>query len=395
MRRFVLLLSAVILTACQDAGRPDPALSLDRTVTASGILPGRYIVTLQPSAAVASEASRLVAMAGGVLDFTYQHALKGFAARLSPEAASRLERDPAVKAIEPDRMVHALGVQSPAGQWGLDRIDQRSLPLDNKYKFDNRAMTVRVYIIDTGILMTHNEFKNAAGGTRASFGFNAINDGNGMTDCNGHGTHNAGVVGGRITGVAKSALLVSVRVLNCSGSGSISQVIAGLDWVTANAVKPAVANLTLGSSLSPAFNQAVINSINSGVVYALAAGSSAADACQFSPGSVPDGLTVAASDITDKKASFSNFGTCVDLFAPGVNIKSAWRTSNTATSTISGTTPATAHVAGAAAIYLHAHPTATPPTVNAAIINLATTGKLTGIGTGSPNRLLFTPGLGL
>lgn len=395
MRPFSLILAAVALTACRDLARPDPSPTLDRAVARDGVLPGKYIVTLQPTMEAAREAERLVTEADGGVDFVYQHALRGFAARLTPEAVERLRRDPAVSAIEPDRMVQALGVQVPAGHWGLDRIDQRALPLDQRYQFDNRAASVRVYIIDTGILMTHNEFKNATGATRARFGFNAINDGNGMTDCNGHGTHSAGIVGGLTYGVAKSARLISVRVLNCSGSGSLSQVISGIDWVTANAVKPAVANLTLGSSLSTAFNQAVTNSINSGIVYALAAGSSASDACQFSPGSVPGGLTVGASDMTDKKASFSNIGTCIDLFAPGVSIKSAWRTSNTATSILSGTTPATSHVAGAAAIYLQAHPTATPATVNNAVIALATTGVLTGIGAGSPNRLLFTPGLGL
>ena len=395
MRSSLLFLTALALTACRDVARPEPAPPLDQSLGANGIIAGQYIVTLKPGLNAASTADRLVADAGGSVTHVYQHALSGFAARLSSAAVERLRKDPAVSAVEPDQLVHALGVQTPAGQWGLDRIDQRSLPLDNRYQFDNRGQSVRVYIVDTGILLTHNEFKTATGGTRAKFGFDAINDGQGMTDCNGHGTHNAGVVGGRTYGVAKSVQLISVRVLNCQGTGSISQVIAGIDWVTAHAVKPAVVNLTLGSSLSPALNTAVTNSINSGVVYALAAGSSASDACQFSPGSVPDGLTVGASDMTDKKASFSNIGTCSDLFAPGVNIKSAWRTSNTATSTLSGTTPATAHVAGAAAIYLAAHPTATPITVNNAVIANATTGKLTSIGTGSPNRLLYTPGLGL
>lgn len=382
----------LILAACETTSRPDDSTP----VFSAGldVIPNRYIIVLRPGAASAtSEASRLAQAAGGRVLFTYEHALRGFAADLSPAALRAVRNDPAVLSIEPDRQVSIQGVQNPAGQWGLDRIDQRALPLDGIYRFDNRAPSVHIYVIDTGILRTHLDFKTTTG-SRATFGFSAIHDGNEMTDCNGHGTSMASAAGGKKFGVAKQVQLVSVRVLDCSGAGSTSNVIAGIDWVTANAIKPAAANLSLGGSLNSALTQAVTNSINSGVVYGVSAGASASDACQFSPGNAPNALTVAASDMADKRASFSNFGTCLDLFAPGVSIKTAWHTSNTATLVLSGTSISAALVTGAAAIYLHAHPTATPLTVNNAITSLATQGVLTNIGTGSPNLLLFTVGLG-
>jgi subtilisin family serine protease len=242
---------------------------------------------------------------------------------------------------------------------------------------------VRAYIIDTGIRTTHTQF-----GGRASAVFDAFG-GNGQ-DCNGHGTHVAGTVGGSTYGVAKSALLRAVRVLNCSGSGSTSGVISGVDWVTANHISPAVANMSLGGGASSALDTAVNNSINSGVTYSIAAGNSNTDACTQSPARVAAAITVGSTTSSDARSSFSNIGTCVDIFAPGSSITSAWSTSDTATNTISGTSMATPHVTGATALYLQSHPGSSPATIRNALVNNSTTGHITNVGAGSPNRLLYT-----
>ena len=270
--------------------------------------------------------------------------------------------------------------------WGLDRIDQRDLPLNGTYSYTTLAAGVHVYVIDTGIRSTHAEF----GGRVSSTGYTAISDGNGTNDCNGHGTHVAGTIGGATYGVAKGVTLHAVRVLNCSGSGSTSGVIAGVNWVTANHTAPAVANMSLGGGASTALDDAVRNSVASGVTYAVAAGNSNANACNSSPSRVSQALTVGSSTNTDARSSFSNFGTCVDVFAPGSNITSAWYTSNTATNTISGTSMASPHVAGAAALYLATDPSAPPSTVHAAVVDNASVNKLSSIGSGSPNRLLHS-----
>ncbi len=360
-----------------------------RRTQAEKRIPDQYIVVLKDDIAdVDLEAERLSQkhLADRSNGHTYKHALKGFSARMSEKQAAKLAADPRVAFVEEDGEVTASAVQTGA-TWGLDRIDQRNLPLDGNYTFNFTGTAVTAYIIDTGIRTTHNEF-----GGRATSGFTAINDGQGTNDCHGHGTHVAGTVGGSTYGVAKNVNLVAVRVLDCSGSGSNSGVIAGVDFVTSNhaAGTPAVANMSLGGSVSSAVDTAVNNSINDGVSYAIAAGNSNTNACNSSPARVANAITVGSTTTTDARSSFSNFGTCLDIFAPGSSITSAWNTSNTATNTISGTSMATPHVAGVAALFLETNPSASPATVTSAIINNATLNKVTNPGTGSPNRLLFS-----
>lgn len=357
---------------------------------------GQYIVVLKDSAArgpndsfwagrpVADVAQEMALLYTAELQHVYQHALKGFAVRMSRAQAETLAKDPRVAYVEEDGVVHAIATQNNA-TWGLDRIDQRDLPLSTTYTYNTTASNVRAYIIDTGIRSTHNEF-----GGRVLGGYTAINDGRGYEDCNGHGTHVAGTVGGAIYGVAKEVRLYAVRVLDCNGSGTNSGVIAGVDWVTANHIKPAVANMSLGGGASSALDTAVNNSINAGVFYAVAAGNDNKDACNYSPARVAAAMTVGSTTNTDARSSFSNFGTCVNIFAPGSSITSAWHTSNTATNTISGTSMASPHVAGVAALYLAGNTSASPSTVFNALRDNATLNKLTGIGTGSPNRLLYS-----
>ena len=293
----------------------------------------------------------------------YQHALKGFAASLSPRAVDALSRNPDVAWVEADGPVWLVADQS-GSTWGLDRIDEKIQPLDGNYTYHFTGAGVTAYIIDTGIRFSHSEF-----GGRATSGFDAV-DGGTADDCHGHGTHVAGTTGGTTYGVAKGVSLVAVRVLDCAGSGSWSGVIAGIDWVTGNhaAGTPAVANMSLGGGANSSVDAAVRNSIADGVSYAVAAGNGnfigrAQDACKYSPARVSEAMTIGATDNTDKKASWSNYGNCVDWFAPGVSITSAWSTSNTATNTISGTSMATPHTTGVAALYLQANPGASPATV--------------------------------
>ena len=347
-----------------------------------------YIVVLRDAAATPAvtrkAAADLAAANSGALTHTYTAAVRGFAVRLSAEKAQRLAADPRVASVQQDGVVTASATQSPA-TWGLDRIDQRALPLDNSYTYSTTASNVTAYIIDTGIRTAHAEFAG-----RATVGFDSIGDGQNGQDCQGHGTHVAGTVGGTTYGVAKAVKLVAVRVLNCSGSGTNAGVIAGVDWVTANAVKPAVANMSLGGGAAAALDTAVTNSINSGVTYAVAAGNSNANACNYSPARTAAAITVGATTRTDARASFSNYGSCLDIFAPGDGITSAWATGNTATNTISGTSMAAPHVAGGAALYLAANPTATPAAVRNALVAAATPNVVTNPGTGSPNLLLYT-----
>jgi serine protease len=373
----LLLIAVTSVASAQEVQTPERAI------------PGRYIVVLNDqqvaAAGVQPLADALARQHGGRLTHVYQHAIRGFALTVSATGAAALARNPRVRYVEQDSERFIVDDQLGA-TWGLDRIDQRDLPLNSTYSYSTLAAGVHVYVIDTGIRSTHAEF----GGRVSSTGYTAIIDGNGTGDCNGHGTHVAGTVGGATYGVAKGVTLHAVRVLNCSGSGSTSGVIAGVNWVTANHVSPAVANMSLGGGASTALDDAVRNSVASGVTYAIAAGNSSANACNASPGRVSQALTVGSSTRTDARSSFSNFGTCVDLFAPGSGITSAWSTSDTATNTINGTSMASPHVAGAAALYLATDPAAPPATVHAAIVNNASVNKLSSIGLGSPNRLLYS-----
>ena len=327
-------------------------------------------------------ASELATNHKGKLKHVYQNAINGFAVEMTPEEAEALSEDFRVAYVEEDSVVTADATQSNP-PWGLDRIDQRNRPLSATYTYNFTGAGVRAYVIDTGILTSHTQF-----GGRASNVFDAFG-GNG-SDCNGHGTHVAGTIGGSTYGVAKSSLPRGVRVLNCSGSGSTSGVIAGVDWVRSNFIAPAVANMSLGGGVSSTLDTAVNNLSNAGVPIAVAAGNSNADACGSSPARAANAITTGSTTTSDARSSFSNFGTCVDLFAPGSGILSAWWTSTTATATLSGTSMASPHVAGVAALYKQANPSASASTVRNAIVNNATTGVLSGVGTGSPNRLLYS-----
>jgi subtilisin family serine protease len=357
---------------------------------------GQYIVVLEDrytSLGVDAIADDLSGKHHGRKKQVYDKSLKGFSAEMSDADAADLADDPRVKYVEEDSIV-SLDTTQTGATWGIDRVDQRNLPLDGNYTYNTTASNVHAYIVDTGILITHTQF-----GGRASVGVDEIGDGRNGIDCNGHGTHVSGTVGGSTYGVAKGVSLVAVRVLDCGGSGTNSGVIAGVNWVAANAIKPAVANMSLGGGVSQALDDAVTAAVNSGVVFAVAAGNgdangNAVDACTTSPARAPAAITVSATDITDHKPTFANTGTCVDIFAPGVNITSSWFSSTTATNTISGTSMATPHVAGASALYLSLNPTASPAAVVAALTSNATNGVVIGPGTGSPNKLLYTGFIG-
>jgi subtilisin family serine protease len=391
MKRFgAFALGTIVLAACQDSPSPvEPSLqaSVEPSFAggASDIIPGRFIVTLRDGASPAAVAATHAVRP----DFVYTAALNGFAGSISEAARSGLLRDARVVRVEPDGIARAWTTQTGA-TWGIDRIDQRALPLSGTFTYNSTGGGVRAYIIDTGIRFDHSEF-----GGRAVSGFDSV-DGGTADDCNGHGTHVAGTVGGTTYGVAKGVTLVAVRVLNCSGSGTWSGVIAGIDFVTGAhaAGTPAVANMSLGGGANTSVDNAVKNMIADGVATAVAAGNGnqggrAQDACKYSPARVAEAMTIGATTKTDAKTSWSNYGNCVDWFAPGLGITSAWYTSNTATNTISGTSMAAPHTAGVAALHLQGTNTATAAQVREALYTLNTKGVVTSSKT-SNNHLLFT-----
>jgi subtilisin family serine protease len=379
-------LSALALAACSDsptASNSESEPDLAVAASSSPVVAGRFIVTLRDKTNPAG-----VARDHGVRpDFVYTHALNGFAGSISDAARQGLLRDSRVVRVEPDGIATIVTTETNA-TWGLDRLDQRFLPLRTTYTYTSTGSSVTAYIIDTGIRLTHTEF-----GGRARSGFDAV-DGGAADDCNGHGTHVAGTVGGAVYGVAKGVSLVAVRVLDCGGSGTWSGVIAGIDWVTRNHASPAVSNLSLGGGANSSVDQAVRNMLASGVATAVAAGNGnqggkAQDACKYTPARVAEAMTIGATDNTDQKARWSNYGTCVDWFAPGVGIKSSWYTGDAATNTISGTSMATPHTAGVAALYLAGNQLASPAAVRSALYEATTKGKVTSSLTAN-NHLLFS-----
>jgi subtilisin family serine protease len=388
---------AIAFAACADSpvapqgdGRVPRLAAASAAARAGEVIAGQYIVVFDATTPDAPGlAQRLAAEHGGRVRFTYTQVLRGFAATLPAAAVEALREHPNVEFVAPDRVISVTTTtQSAPPSWGLDRVDQAALPLDASFTYGATGAGVNVYIVDTGIRTSHVEF-----GGRAAGAYTVINDGNGTNDCHGHGTHVAGTTGGGTAGVAKGATLWAVRVLDCSGSGSSSGLIAALDWVTKNGRRPTVVNMSLGGPDDAAMKTAVANTVAAGVSVVSAAGNSAVDACTQSPGNAPASITVGASGQSDAQSGFSNWGTCVTLHAPGESIYSAYASADNGYAHMSGTSMAAPHVAGAAALVLEANPSASPAQVKDALVARATTGVLTALGTGSPNRLLSVTGL--
>ncbi|MFV5363560.1 S8 family peptidase [Acinetobacter oleivorans] len=355
---------------------------------ARGIIKNQYIVILNKDVGSSNDFAQSIAKQhGGKILQTYDTVLKGFAIYLPDVAGSAfveaMKKNPKVLSVENDTVIKIDATTQSNPDWGLDRIDQKALPLNSAYSYLQTGSGTTAYIVDTGILSTHQQFSG-----RVLSGYTAISDGNGTTDCNGHGTHVAGTVGGSTYGVAKNVSLVPIRILGCDGSGASSNVIAGLDWILKNGKKPGVVNMSLGGDANTSLDSAVENLFNNGYVMVVAAGNSNADACSSSPARVSKAITVAATDNTDTRASYSNYGSCVDIFAPGSQINSSWIGSNTATKVLNGTSMATPHVVGVVAEMLQSTPTATPQTISTNLLNQASSNVVKNP-SGSPNRLLY------
>jgi subtilisin family serine protease len=395
MQRTVIAVAALTLAlaACSDSPtgvNTEVVGPISADQANSPTIAGRFIITLRAR----SDPARVASDHRIQPDYMYHYALNGFAGAISDAARQGLLRDNRVVRVEPDGIATIVDTRSGA-TWGLDRVDQRALPLSGTYSYTSTGSGVTAYIIDTGLRFTHSEFHTDGldPTSRAFSGYDAV-DGGAADDGNGHGTHVAGTVGGLTYGVAQGVRLVGVRVLGCAGTGTLSGVIAGVDWVTGNAMKPAVANMSLGGGSNSSLDDAVRNMIAAGVVTAVSAGNGTAsgraqNACQRSPARVPEAMTIGATDKADQKASWSNYGNCVDWFAPGVEITSAWHSSDLATNTIGGTSMAAPHTAGVAALYLETNPTATAQQVRDALFANTSKGIVINSRTAN-NHLLFT-----
>ncbi|MFD0560124.1 peptidase inhibitor I9 [Stackebrandtia endophytica] len=381
MRKLLIapLAAALMLLGWSVPASAEPAPLIQITKASGEAIPGNYIVTYKEGAKAAATITSL----STAPDFVYTDALNGFAGELTADELKRLQSDPNVERIEEDGIARIAATQTNP-PWGLDRIDQTNLPLSNTYTYNSTGAGVYAYIIDTGIYTSHSQF-----GGRAANVYNSAGGSN--TDCNGHGTHVAGTVGASTYGVAKAVNLRGVKVLDCNGSGSWSGVIAGMDWVTANHTKPAVANMSLGGGYNASVNSAATRMANAGVYTAVASGNSNANACNYSPASAANVTTVNASDRNDRKASFSNYGNCSDIWAPGVSIQSTWH--NGGTNSISGTSMASPHVAGVGVLYKATYGDAASATVHNWIISNSTSGVIIGNPSGTPNRLLYKANL--